>query len=318
MIEPIPQWIFIAQHQLTLWYGHVHLLPCHVLGQWFCVDRETSRPLWEHAISPANAVSGVTDGVIIASQTVSIGPGTWHEGCYGIALDTGLPLWALDADAPSLVHEGECVCSSGQIVAARDGRPLRRITPEQVREGELRRFNHHVSDAYAFYRTRIGGRHPKRVRINGVGWLTHRRVPNERVRDGFRLYAIGDPDEVIWSFDLATTGYSIGHCNYFSYRLEGRHVYVVASENPEPTAARSSGWGRLLPTTRKYPTPIPAVFHLLVLELSGGTVVQDIRFNDEPVEACRIEDVDDRSILVSVGSRELRCYRRVPHLVRQH
>src|SRR4051794_33898504 len=73
MVEPTHQWSFTARNGLTQWYGHVRLLPGHALGQWFCVDRRTGKPLWERSFSRPNSVNGVADGVIVASETQSVG-----------------------------------------------------------------------------------------------------------------------------------------------------------------------------------------------------------------------------------------------------
>ncbi len=227
MIEPTPHWTFNARPTLTQWYGHVHLLPGHALGQWFCVDRDTGRLLWERSFTRPNSVSGVADDMIVATETVSRGPGTWSAGCYGISLADGRLLWeshgseppehaAADGeadgdadearyawDSPSSVEGDECVCQSGRVISVRDGRLLRRVTPEQIRDAERHRFFHGPwPDARVLYWTR--GAAPRmhtrrRIRIDGVGWLSHRRTPDEKkVSERFRLHATDDAGDIVW------------------------------------------------------------------------------------------------------------------------
>lgn len=62
MIESTPHWTFTARHPFTQSYGHVHLLPGHALGQWFCVDRDTGRLLWERSFTRPDSIRAVADG----------------------------------------------------------------------------------------------------------------------------------------------------------------------------------------------------------------------------------------------------------------
>ena len=53
MVHETPAWHYKTKHTVTLGYGPVHLLPHHVLGQWFCVHRETGRLLWDCPLAGA-------------------------------------------------------------------------------------------------------------------------------------------------------------------------------------------------------------------------------------------------------------------------
>jgi len=280
----------------------VHLLPRHVFGQWFCLERANGAPLWEQMIFSSSSVHGAANGVIVASQAVVRGAGWSLEGCYGIDLETGTVRWTLSEDSPTIMLEGaECLCNSGRIISARDGRELRRITPQEMRE-RVRSFFEIGTEARVLYRTRYSSE--LRVRVQGGAWLTHRNQQNKYVRDGFRLNSFNDDSEMIWTFDLATTGYAIAHCNYYSYRLAGRYVYIVASEMTQ------SDKQACMTGDQKQSAPARARFHLLALDVTNGAVSQDLPLDDQPWETCRIEDIDDKSVLVSLGRRELRCYQR--------
>ena len=87
-------------------------------------------------------------------------------------------------------------------------------------------------------------------------------------------------------------GYEVHHPNSFAYRLAGRYIYIVVSE-PLPSEPA--------PAPGQYQPPPPRSFHLLTLELKHGTVCQDMRVGETSMPVCRIEDVDERGLLLSSG-----------------
>jgi len=56
MISPQPEWTLSTQNPLTKCYGHVHLEPDLVIGQWFAADRRTGRVLWEKSLRRPNTI----------------------------------------------------------------------------------------------------------------------------------------------------------------------------------------------------------------------------------------------------------------------
>lgn len=56
--------------------------------------------------------------------------------------------------------------------------------------------------------------------------------------------------------------------------------------------------------------PNPTLWHLLTVDLATGEVVQDFPLDDQKLEECRIEDVDDEGLLIGKSSHGLACYRR--------
>lgn len=40
-------------------YGHVQLLPNHIVGKWLCVERESRDLIWQHAMVRPNTICGV-------------------------------------------------------------------------------------------------------------------------------------------------------------------------------------------------------------------------------------------------------------------
>ena len=86
-------WHFDARHHLYQWYGRVQIVGGHAVGQWFCVDLDYGRCLWERRLPRANTIRAIADGVIVASEMRSDGPWTADFGVYAIALESGDLLW---------------------------------------------------------------------------------------------------------------------------------------------------------------------------------------------------------------------------------
>jgi hypothetical protein len=294
MIESNPRWTFLSQRPLNQWHGHVQLLPEQALGQWCCVTRDTGTPLWERTLERPNT---------IATETVFRGVATASEGCYGISLATGEVIWTSHdddgQDSPTVVRGDEVVCRSGRVVATRDGSLLRRVTREEIRAAE-HQWVESQREKLALYSGRPW--RPPGVMLEGIGRVSlRRRSPGPPPRDVFHLAATDDAGNAVWSFDLASTGYVINHFNYYASRLVGRYVYVVAAEGPNSRRAPAP----------IYAEPIPTTFHLLTIELQRGTIAQDIPLSDHPVTQCRIEDADDRALLISTEAREIKYHARL-------
>jgi hypothetical protein len=316
MVEVTPSWRFTSRATLWQWYGHVHLLQSRVLGQWVCLDRSDGRVLWEKRFCRANTICEVAGGVIVASETRSDGPWTADFGCYGISLETGELLWTSHAggnrgrllrlfdfvpcftnelrDSPAFAQGGEVVCTSGRVLDVRTGRDTRRIPSEEVR-GHKRP----QSEAWTLYQGRLQNAYT-RVRLPNGSWLSHKPRPEEGAVIGFRLYLLGDDGSVRWDFDLAATGYHIAG-NYSSYRYATPFLYLVVSEERQQrdVAGRPG-----------YALPNAAVYRLLTLNLNDESLVQDFRLEDSKVTECRIEDVDDAGLLISLDARQLWYYTR--------
>ncbi len=311
LIDSAPSWTFTAKHPLTQWYGHVHLLPDRVLGQWVCLDRHDGSPIWERRLWRPNTICDVHDGVIVATEMRSDGPWTADFGCYGISLDTGELLWTshgrgwwgiflrmLDfipgftndlRDDPHHVRGQECFCNSGRIIDLHSGRDVRRIP-----RSDIDKFAPDASDDSILH----CAKHDVEFLRVGIGedrWLAHRRpedVPGSTgfLASAFQLCLLDGGNSVIWFFDLASTGY---HFN--SYRYTAPFVYVVVSEGDQkrdhPTIPHA-----VLPNATKY--------HVLTLELDRGTVVQDILIDGRPLAHCRLEDADGGGLLISFALPE--------------
>jgi hypothetical protein len=316
MLEQTPVWTYTARSPLTQWYGHVHLLPSKVLGQWFGLDRADGRVLWRRWFFRPDTVVGVAGEVVVASETQSDGPWTAEFGCYGISLETGELLWTAHAggvwgpllrlldfvpgftndlrDAPVLVRGGEVVCASGRVLDAHRGRDLRRVPAHEI-QGPTRQ----PSEAEVLYQGRLQGGYTK-VRLANGRWLSHKAWPGEDAGSGFRLYVLGEDEAIRWQFDLASTGYHVAG-NYYSYRYAGPYLYLLVSEGRPQ---------RDVPGQPGFVPPNPAVYRLLTLDLSREVVAQDFRVDDSPVDEGRIEDADRAGLLVSLSHRHLRYYRR--------
>jgi hypothetical protein len=283
MLEAMPAWTCTARYTLTQWYGHVHLLPGRALGQWLCIDRSDGHALWQKRFWRPNTIRNVADGVIIASETRSDGPWTLEFGCYGISLETGQLLWTVHARG-----------MWGRLLRLLDFVPA---------------FTNDLRDAPAF----VQGSEVVCASGRLLDVRTGRekgRLPIEEVKKHVRTLSEalslnnGCPRNT-WArvrryFDLANTGYHLGG-NYYSYRYAAPFVYLMVSEERQL---------RDVPGKPDCVVSNPTVYHLLTLDLDRMSIVQDFRVADGKLEECRIEDMDEAGLLVSVDQRQVRYYRR--------
>ncbi len=307
MVHESPAWCYQAQHSLTLGYGHVHLLPEHVLGQWFCVERASGRALWDRAVCQADSVLGVSEGVIIASETRMSGPCTYTHGVFAIGLDTGEMLWTSHTspsdgrgfvgalmkwfgiateDHAAGVRGSECITGQGRVLDVHTGRELRRESPSE--------------DWPAFWKAKslasnLYSRHPVEI---APGKLLQHGLPEAQKKEGgfpdgtFTLFLSDAQGSPFWSFDLAATGHHI-RGNFYSYRYSNGYVYMVVSDRPQS-----------VPVDLKKPMIVkdnPANYFLWTLDAVTGQVCQKIPLTEQPTTHCRLEDLDDGALVVSCG-----------------
>jgi hypothetical protein len=323
VIDPEPHWRFVAKRSLTQWYGHVHLLPDRVLGQWLCLDRISGESIWERSIFRANTIVGIAADVIIASEMRSDGPWTADLGCYGISLTTGELLWTshgsglggaflrvLDfvpgftndlRDSSHHVTSTECFCGSGRVIDVRDGRFLRRVSPEELKQHErpLTDFEHLAETGY-----RVDA--PSRIQIRPDIWLSCRREgePALRIAGRVRFFQTRDDGCHVWAFDLAQTrfagnGHSWRYCPGTGSRPPV--IYMIVSDEPN-RAPDPKGRPHFV-------VPRPTTYRLLVLDVTDGQTVQEVVLGRSESD-CRIEDVDETGLLVSYDGRRLHYFAR--------
>ncbi|MCA9213712.1 MAG: hypothetical protein KDB27_11630 [Planctomycetales bacterium] len=341
MISNEPDWFFDSKTPVWTGYGRVWLLPEHVLGSWYCVDRDTGNSKWTSNIRRANSIVGVAGKVVVASEIRSDGPWTLSFGCYGVGLDSGKLLWtshgdgrcgrllrALDfipaftnelRDTAEFVVDSEIVCRSGRILDANSGKTIRRITKKDV---ELTRPT--ATKAWQLYQSQpntitirhADGTSPPKVtgiQLSDGSLLTHRRSPESEANDGeatdgWHLYRRTESSEA-WHFNLATTGYHIDG-NFYSYRFADPYVYLIVSEERQTNPH---------PKRNDCVVAHPTRYHCLSLDLGTGRIVQDIAIGSDELAGCRLQDIDNRGVLLSCGSRrseygnwrQLRYYSRV-------
>jgi hypothetical protein len=198
-------------------------------------------------------------------------------------------------DDPAFVQGSELVCTSGRVLDILTGRDKGQLLADEVKKHERP-----TSEAQTLYNGRFQNTWT-RIRLPNGLWLSHKARPEEE-STGFRLYILGDDDSVQWCFDLANTGYHIAG-NYYSYRYAAPFVYLMVSEERQHLDVPGK-------PGQVWATPNPTVYHLLTLDLDRRSIVQDFRVADGKLEECRIEDVDEAGLLVSVDQRQLRYYHR--------
>lgn len=319
MVRETPAWRYQAEHSLTLGYGYIHLLPNHVVGQWFCVQRESGRVLWDRPLAEADSIVGVSEGVIIATESRTSGPGTYTYGVFAISLETGELLWtshiakrdhrglvetlfsAIGIDTSDYakgVRGSECITAVGRVLDLHSGKELRREPPSAAENWPA--FWKASSPAKSLYQ-----RHPVEC---GLGRMLRHGSPDAPKKEGghpdgtFNLFLSDAQGRPLWLFDIATTGHYI-RGNYFSYRFGSGFIYMVVSDRPQSVPI----------DTRKplFVKDNPAHYFLWVLDVVTGKICQKIRITGEETTRCNLEDLDERSVLVSCGQTAL-LFNRVP------
>ncbi|MCL4691301.1 MAG: hypothetical protein KJ060_02160 [Candidatus Hydrogenedentes bacterium] len=309
-----PRWTASPKHGLTQWYGHVHLLRDLVVGQWFATRRTDGTLVWEQRHPRANTVRDISEanGVILATETRSDGPWTADFGCYAISLETGELLWCnhgrgagggllriLDfvpgftnefRDTACAIRDGQCLCESGRLLDLHSGEPLGQLSRKEV---EVIRQERMLARAEPLY-------HSGEVDLPDLGLRVsnHTRVVDggvRRQRGTLRLETFDENGASRWNFDIAATKYHIDG-NFYSYRLISPYIYLVVSE-----AAQR----KVHPKRPHTSLPNASPYHILVLDIRSGELVQDTRIQNAPCETARIEDVDDAGLLIGVDGKTL-------------
>lgn len=312
MLTESPQWTFASKRPLTQWYGHVQLLSTHVLGQWFCLDRESGERKWQRRMFRPNTIDGVESGVIVAIEMRADGPWTAAFGCYGISLENGGYLWIshgegvwgrfvrlLDffpgftnelRDTPHHVSDGKVFCSSGRVLDIQSGRLLDRMDPELVRAYETAR-----TPEDDFHRSHFEQQHQK-VRIADGLVLQYAGAGPGYKWGVLDIAAETETGRPLWRFSNNQLDRHVAQ-----YRLALPFLYLVVSDEPEDKPH---------PTKKHYVLPNPTLWHLLAIDLWTGSIVQDFPLDHRKLAKCRIEDVDDTGLLIGKSCRELVYFRR--------
>lgn len=316
MLDPTPVWTYSRKKSLANNYNHVHLLPDHVVGEWFCVERPTGRFLWQSKLYRPDTIFAVDSGVIVATELRSDGPWTLYFGCYGISLDSGALIWASHGsgirgvlaricdlipgctnelrDAPVYVQDGQVFCNSGRVIDVKTGHFLKMLTPDIV-------YSHKKtpSDRYQFYSS------DRLAMGEGIVLEEDLRLRYERIvepQNGvLKFVANNSAGEVLWTFSTEMLGRQIDG-NLHSWRLVPPFLYLVVSNGPRH---------RPHPSRKHWVLPNPTLWHFVTLDLATGKVLQDFSLGNEKQEECRIEDMDDHGILISKTRREFSYFTRM-------
>lgn len=298
MLAPSPKWSFAGGGPLPPWNARIVLLPGYVLGSWYCRDRGTGRLVWQNECVDANIVCGVDSGVVVAAD---MDDDATRSFC-GIGLEDGQVRWTADGSAVSaglLSMEDYVPFFAGGF----DRGPIR------VKDGKVSTFWGHgpVRDVRTgMPTTETNLAEPTASPFEPLRlhpWTPH--WSSVWVADGIELrFEIAEGLEFIgretnggehrgrerWRYAPRAAGRWTGECIY-AYRIALPWLYLVGSEGPHQFYPH-------LP-----PGP-PAVWRLTVLDLRSGVVAQDLRLGSAPGYACRIEDLDESGLLVSLQAGE--------------
>jgi len=150
MLKATPIWSFESKRPLTRWFDHVRILPDYVVGQWFCLDRQSGSANWERNLKPDEIVD-IAGGVIVANERRRLNFSSLRYGCYGIALETGNVLWASHSsglleglrrlvgwtDCPVYVADNRVCCRSGRVLDLKTGKLIEREVKESIQKPKL-------------------------------------------------------------------------------------------------------------------------------------------------------------------------------------
>ena len=302
MIVDEPSWRFASRDALTDWYGHVHLAEGKAIGQWFCVDLHDGHRLWEHTFERPNTICGISDGVIVATETKSGGPWTASFGAFGISVENGQLLWPgrrevsewrallelLPGVGPSVpgtalhVEGSLCFCEGGKVLSIHTGEVVREEDETDLEERVEKARQKDVP--WNFY---MG----QSLKFDNGDVLSR----GSEDDSGFHLFRIAPGGASRWHFDLGREGHFISW-NYYSYRYDNGFIYMVLSDQPRELTldpAKAHG-GR---------------FFIWTLDVQNGEVCQRVPLPDWAGE-CRIEDINEHYLLTSTANRKLFCYER--------
>lgn len=294
------RWQYTASHSFIQYYSNVELLPGHVLGQWFCLERSTGKLLWRQDFTVPNTVFAVRDDVIIASETRSDGPWTANVGIYGISPIDGEVIWRdgdkgfwanlfglnlLGETAVEVRDNGEVVTQSGRVLDLKTGKKIRK---EKTRaDDDIVQIN----PGEKLYRLKaVDCGRGKILKLGTPGQPENKDSWN--FSSNLCLFLEAEGGEIVWEFQLEKRGYFI-EGNYFSYRYRPPFVWAIASNAP------------LYIPDPQYPESFvfneePKAYFILVLDTNSGEIVKTVPLGGgELFNSCRLESIDDSNILVS-------------------
>ena len=282
MLSPEPGWTVRTQAPLTQWYGNVRLLADSALGQWVRIGLDSGELVWERSYPRANHVCGVTSDTIVATEMYSGGPWTSNFGVYGINLADGEPLWVnhgarLNGLMRALDHVG--------MFANRW-----RDSPELVTEEAVWTYDGRVLDPRTGSPLDPAPAKPPALADKSDPSRTfyyERRLPLSQGRSLIRIdtsglgtlsVALSAPDgTLLWRRDWPRGVRG----NYYSHRIVGDHLVVMVN------GAESA---------------------LEVVRLGDGDLIQHLRCAGSEAKPARIEDADERGVLISDQGHVLRWY----------
>lgn len=290
MLAIEPKWAHQTHTSPTRWYGRVKLLPNRVLGQWMCLDRESGKLLWRRNYWRPNTVDGIDGGVVVASESRQDGPMLpGNYGCYGISVETGFlrwtshfdGLWGLATkimdyvpeftngwrDTAGYVEAGKVFTCCGRILDVRTGVRVGSIDPAEVDKEIIRR------------------REPHDFMALGEGWTLRPDTPGRYPTE----YHVERPDgSVSWRPELRSPG-------RYLRAWEGLDcfLYVIASDKPYYCPDASDP---------KDQHPGPYLWRQMTYDVRNGTLLQDFPLGTKRWWHCRIEDIDDRGLLLTMSN----------------
>jgi hypothetical protein len=298
MIANSPFWQAVINPPFEVWPGEVWLLPQHVLGTWFCLDRASGCLLWQRSHYRMNTIAAVQDDIIVASETRWDSPLIEELGLYGLSLQTGEHLWTSHGSGrwgrfvrwldwvPGFTNELRDALwktRPGQVVT-RQGRVLDIATGEEIGR-EIVDFENYETTMPAEWRLRKD----KTVDFGEFGVLRKGTPDSPEQPDGavhysiFPLFCEDHRGHVRWVFEPSEQ--EVIDSYYGDVLFLPPFIYWVAAAEPLTAEGDTS--------------TEPDYFTLQVLDIRSGQVVQRVPLNTQPALNARIHKGDEKHLLVS-------------------
>ncbi len=294
------RWSHSRPEGLTVGYGHVGLHGSKVLGQWFALDKETGALLWERGAVGFNHVSGVCDGVIIASELRSGGPWTASFGIFALSIANGELLWA---DRTAVRHEGWMKIFDWLPFVAKN----RLDSPQKVADGLVWTEMGRCLDVHSGKALDAALPDPPedvpslahQLYFDGELALGELTLKPGGYGDGFHIEALDGGGQRRWA-SLAEQEQGFVRSHYLSYRSHKGKLFVVVGDGPEHVP--------IDPQEPSFVKQNAVNHHMIIIDAVTGQRWRVDLSPEDAAEGCRIEDIQDDMVLISRGGTLLKAY----------
>jgi len=262
--------------------------------------------------------------VIIATQTISRGPGTFSAGIYAFSMETGQALWTNhcpaglrqgpypitlkageDWEGPRLIRERRLITTTGRLLDLFTGEEEGSLPQKEIHRLELEEMERLPPDIRFYSSGEISLEGGRRLCLGSPAKAAQYRVIRKFLPAGmlgprpgfgrgapFKLCCLDREKAAQWTFQLDPQQQWMDS-NCFAMRLMGDSLLFVCA-HLEPHHELSPE-GMIVQ---------PALFSLYRLDLQTGRIVTRTQLGHEPLELARIEDHGEDELLISLRTHQ--------------